>query len=112
MNLGHLLIHNVTVSRPSLAMATGTKQPIRNADTSVISNMPCRVSPIPYRQQQSILGRFPQAQWKLYWETTVLKDEDIVSYDAKTYILRDVQKHFAEDGITEHHYEAILEEKK
>lgn len=111
--IGHLLIHSVDVTRPNHGFAAGTKQPVLNAPTAVVTGLVCRVNPLPPRQLEAILGRYARAKWMLVWEGgTVLKNEDLVVFNATTYLLREIQPFYAMDGATVHHNEAILEERK
>lgn len=105
MSIRSLLIHTVAVKKPVQSMVTGKYQPVVNY-TLVTAALQCRCDPLPSKRKDSILGRFPRAEYVMMCEPTDLKDEYVVTYNGKDYTIRDFQNNY------DRYYCCILEERK
>lgn len=93
MSLQSLMIHTVSVSKPVQSMVAGKYQPVLSYQ-AVTASLVCRLDPLPARRRDSILGRFPRAAYVLTCFPTDLKNEYLVTYDGKEYVVRDFQDNY------------------
>ena len=108
----HLLQHTCDIYRQAQGFSTGTLQPKNSATRSAIAlGLRCRINALSARARYSLMGIFPSVSHRMFWENTVLKCNDQVTWDNKTYVLVEVTAPMGLSGNV-HHYEGLLEEKK
>lgn len=101
-----LLTKTFQFLRPIHSYAVGTKQPIVT-ETSQATGVRARIEPLSGRLAQTVLGRLPSATHRLFTNSLILKQNDLVKDEANNqkYIVHEVSNFF------DHHVEAILEAK-
>ena len=82
----HLFIHTVQVSRATRELTGGR---IRDAWETVHAALRCRVEPVSTKEKETIIGRLAGARAKMTWGTEAVKEGDRVTYNGKTYIVRE-----------------------
>lgn len=102
-----LFVHQVDVERAERATVDGK---LTTAWTSVETGLRCLVSTLKSYQKDSMLGRLDGAHYRMTWMSGDVKNGDRVTWDDRTWIVRDLSKDNASPWFS--YYTAVLVETK
>lgn len=79
--------HTVDVKR--LSTSTGADGVEVETETTPLTGVRCLVEPLASRVLEAIIGRIPQARFRMEWGAADIRDNDVVIFQSRRYMVRD-----------------------